>query len=127
MERNGNLLDAKAYHLGVLQREAEGTTGLGQGIAFPHAKSEAVARPGISVQIVPGGVAFEALDGQPVRMIFLIAAPANQPDMHLKILARLSALLLEESFRHRLMTADSSEKLLALLDDADAARIVRGR
>lgn len=123
MEGNGNITDPEKYRRAVLAREASGTTGIGEGIAIPHAKTDAVSRPGLSAQVVPAGVDFEALDGQPVHLIFLIAAPDSEDNIHLDVLARLSALLVDEGFREQLIAAESPESFLELIDKAETARM----
>ena len=125
MEHNGNLGDPAVYRLAVLERETASTTGLGKGIAIPHAKSRAVIRPGLSAQVIPNGVDFASLDGRPVYIIFLIAVPDTREDIHLDILARLSALLLEADFRASLIAASSPEEFLRLVDNADTARMAQ--
>lgn len=125
MQHNENLGDPEVYRLAVLERETASTTGLGKGIAIPHAKSRAVIHPGLSAQVVPNGVDFASLDGQPVYIIFLIAVPDSREDIHLDILARLSALLLEGDFCARLIAASSPEEFLRLVDNADMARMAQ--
>ena len=75
MCKRGNIVDPDAYLQGVFAREEEGTTGIGEGIAIPHCKSDAVSAPGLAAMVVPQGVEYDALDGEPVHIIFLIAAP----------------------------------------------------
>ncbi len=91
MAKGGNISDLQRYKEGVLKREEEGTTGIGEGIAIPHAKTDAVSAPGLAAMLVPQGVDYDALDGQPVHMIFLIAAPNTEDNVHLEVLSRVSA------------------------------------
>ena len=89
MAKGGNINDLQRYKEGVLKREEEGTTGIGEGIAIPHAKTDAVSAPGLATMLVPQGVDYDALDGQPVHMIFLIAAPNTEENVHLEVLLSL--------------------------------------
>ena len=94
MEKGGNVTDVEKYKAGVFAREEEGTTGIGEGIAIPHAKTDAVNAPGLAAMVIPAGVDYDALDGQPVDLVFLIAAPNTEDNVHLEVLSRLSMLLL---------------------------------
>ena len=110
MAKGGNINDLQRYKEGVLKREEEGTTGIGEGIAIPHAKTDAVSAPGLAAMLVPQGVDYDALDGQPVHMIFLIAAPNTEENVHLEVLSRLSMLLMDDEFRKNLLdAADATE------------------
>ena len=109
MAKGGNINDLQRYKEGVLKREEEGTTGIGEGIAIPHAKTDAVSAPGLAAMLVPQGVDYDALDGQPVHMIFLIAAPNTEENVHLEVLSRLSMLLMDDEFRTNLLDADVTE------------------
>ena len=95
MTTNGNITDKEKYKKVVLKREEEGTTGIGDGIAIPHGKTDAVTKPGLSAIIVPNGVEFNALDGKPAKILFLIAAPDTKDNVHLDVLSRLSTLLMD--------------------------------
>lgn len=121
----GCLDDAERFKLAVLDRERKGSTGLGEGIAIPHAKSAGCARPGLAAMVVKEGVAFESIDGQPVHLIFLIASPHQASDAHLDVLARLSSLLIDEQFRKELMNASSVEEFLACVDAAERREIAK--
>ena len=99
--KGGNISDAVAYKNGIFAREKMSTTAIGDGIAIPHAKSEAVKRPGLAAMTVPGGVDYEAMDGKPSNLLFMIAAP-NDGDVHLEVLSRLMTMLMDEDFRNRL-------------------------
>ena len=105
MEKSGNLTDRKQYLKGVLEREEEGTTGIGEGIAIPHAKNAAVKRAGLAAMVLKEEVDYDSLDGEPVKLIFMIAAPENGANEHLQALARLSTMLMDDSFREELIQA----------------------
>ena len=102
--KGGNIADKEAYKAGILAREEKGSTAVGEGIAIPHAKSEAVKAPSLSAMTVPDGVDYEALDGEPSNLLFMIAAP-NDGDVHLEVLSRLMTILMDEDFRARLLGA----------------------
>ena len=92
-------------------REQEGSTGIGEGIAIPHCKSDAVIKPGLAAMVVKDGVEFESLDGQPAHLFFLIAAPNTEDNVHLDVLSRLSVLLMDEDFTNKLRQAASVSEL----------------
>lgn len=119
MAKGGNISDLQRYKEGVLKREEEGTTGIGEGIAIPHAKTDAVSAPGLAAMLVPQGVDYDALDGQPVHMIFLIAAPNTEDNVHLEVLSRLSMLLMDDEFRTNLLDAADVTEFLAHIDEAE--------
>lgn len=123
MEKGGNLKDAAAYKEAVLAREAEGSTGIGEGIAIPHAKTDAVAAPGLASMIVRDGVDYESLDDEPAHVFFLIAAPAGGANVHLEVLSRLSRLLMDDDFREDLLKAKTAEEYIDVIDTAEAAQI----
>lgn len=106
MAAGGNIADVDAYREGVYKREEEGTTGIGEGIAIPHAKTDAVKAPGLAAMAVKEGVDYDSLDGEPVHLIFLIAAPNTEDNVHLEVLSRLSMLLMDDGFRENLMRRD---------------------
>ena len=112
MQNYGNLSDPQAYETDVLRREAQGTTGVGGGIAIPHGKSPAVKRPGVAAMTIPGGLAYDALDGAPVRLLFLIAVPDTASDLHIQVLAHLAQLLMDPSLRTELLDAASPQAFL---------------
>ena len=116
MEKSGNLTDRKQYLKGVLEREEEGTTGIGEGIAIPHAKNAAVKRAGLAAMVLKEEVDYDSLDGEPVKLIFMIAAPENGANEHLQALARLSTMLMDDSFREELIQAKSVEQFLKIVD-----------
>lgn len=119
--KGGNISDAEAYKSGILAREKMSTTAIGDGIAIPHAKSEAVKRPGLAAMTVPSGVDYEAMDGKPSNLLFMIAAP-NDGDVHLEVLSRLMTMLMDEKFRNRLLSADSKEKFLEVIDAVESEK-----
>ena len=98
MVNSGKIRDKEAYRKQVYLREEESTTGVGEGIAIPHGKGESVIRPGLAAMVVKDGVDFDSLDGQPVHLIFLIAAPNTKDNVHLDVLSKLSVLLMDEEF-----------------------------
>lgn len=111
----GNLLDEAEYKKGILAREAHSSTAVGEGIAIPHAKSDAVKRPGLAAMTVPAGVDYAALDGKPSNLLFMIAAP-NDGDVHLEVLSRLMTILMDENFRADLLASSTPEEFLAVID-----------
>ena len=119
MEKGGHLSDVKAYKQAVLKREAEGTTGIGEGVAIPHAKTDAVLSPGLAAMTFSEGVEFDSLDGQPVRLVFMIGAPDTKDNVHLEVLSRLSMLLMDQRFREHLLHAKSPEAFLKVIDVAE--------
>ncbi len=122
MEKRGNIKDIDTYRAGVFAREEEGTTGVGEGIAIPHCKSDAVSAPGLAAMVVPGGVDYEALDDEPVDLIFLIAAPNTKDNVHLEVLSNLSMLLMDEDFTRALKAAKSPEEFLDIIERAENAK-----
>lgn len=116
MERGGNLLDKDEYRACVLRREEEGSTGIGEGIAIPHAKTSAVKAPGLAAMLVKEGVEFDSLDGEPAKLFFLIAAPDTKDNVHLDVLSHLSMLLMNDDFRSELLNAGDAKKFLAVID-----------
>lgn len=119
MEKSGNIKNADEYKKQVLAREEEGTTGIGEGIAIPHGKCEAVTAPGLSAMVIPKGVDFDSLDGEPVNLLFLIAAPNTKDNVHLDVLSKLSVLLMDEKFTSDLKNAKSPEEFIRIIDAAD--------
>lgn len=116
MTKGGNISDKEKYMEGVFAREKEGTTGIGEGIAIPHAKNDAVRAPGLAAMVIPKGVDYDSMDGGPVNLVFLIAAPNTEENVHLEVLSRLSMLLMDESFKENLLKAGSAEEFLACVD-----------
>ena len=122
MAAGGRLKDKAGYKEGILAREALGSTGIGGGIAIPHAKVEAVKEPGLAAMVVPDGVDYEAFDGSLAHILFMIAAPAEGADVHLEALSRLSTLLMNPDFMEGLLKAGSKEEFLKVIDEAETAR-----
>ena len=122
MVKSGKINDEQKYLNGVFKREEESTTGVGEGIAIPHCKSDAVDRPGLAAMIVPDGVEFDSLDGQPVNVIFLIAAPDTKDNVHLDVLSKLSMLLMDEEFINSLKAAKNVDEFLKVIDAAETKR-----
>lgn len=122
MDAGGRLKDKAGYKEGILAREALGSTAIGEGIAIPHAKVDAVKEPGLAAMVVPGGVDYEAFDGSLANLLFMIAAPAEGADVHLEALSRLSTLLMNPGFKEGLIGAKSKEEFLKMIDEAEVAR-----
>ena len=116
MARSGVLFDQRQYQADVWIREKEGTTGVGNGVAIPHAKSAAVKQAGLAVAVIPEGIDYDSLDQKPVDLAFMIAAPDTGADVHLQALAKLSAMLMDSSFKEELMTAKSPEAFIAMVN-----------
>ena len=119
MVKSGKIRDEEAYRQEVYRREEEGTTGIGEGIAIPHGKCDAVIKPGLAAMVIPNGVHFDSLDGQPVHLIFLIAAPNTKDNIHLDVLSKLSMLLMDEKFAENLKNAKTVDEFLEIVDHAD--------
>ena len=119
MAKGGNISDTDKYMEGVFAREEEGTTGIGEGIAIPHAKNDAVRAPGLAAMVIPNGVDYDSMDGEPVNLVFLIAAPNTEDNVHLEVLSRLSMLLMDGSFKENLLKADTAEEFLDCVDRAE--------
>ena len=119
MAKSGKINDEAAYRKLVYAREEESTTGIGEGIAIPHGKGDAVNAPGLAAMVVKDGVEFDSLDGEPVTLLFLIAAPNTEDNVHLDVLSKLSMMLMDEKFTSDLRNAKSPEEFLAVIDQAD--------
>ena len=119
MAKSGKINDLEAYRQEVYRREEEGTTGVGEGIAIPHGKGAFVDKPGLAAMVVKDGVDYDSLDGEPVHLIFLIAAPNTKDNVHLDVLSKLSVLLMEEDFSRALQNAKSPEEFMKIVDEAD--------
>ena len=119
MDASGKLRDKETYRQGVYAREQEGSAGIGEGIAIPHCKSDAVIKPGLAAMVVKDGVEFESLDGQPAHLFFLIAAPNTEDNVHLDVLSRLSVLLMDEDFTNKLRQAASVSEFKQIIEDAE--------
>lgn len=123
METQGNVVDVDAYTEAVHTRESFGSTALGEGIAIPHAKTAAVSAPGLAAMTLPEGVDYDAPDGLPTTLMFLIAAPDTKADVHLEVLSRLSMLLMDPEFCDNLRAAKTAEEFLAVIDAAEDAKL----
>ena len=119
MVKSGKINDREAYRAQVYAREEESTTGIGEGIAIPHGKCDAVTKPGLAAMVIKDGVEFDSLDGQPVTLMFLIAAPNTKDNVHLDVLSKLSVLLMDENFADNLRNAKSVDEFLKIVDKAD--------
>ena len=119
MNNNGNIIDKDKYLELVMKREEEGSTGIGEEIAIPHGKGDSISAPGLAAMVIPNGVDFNSLDGKPVKLLFLIAAPNNNDNVHLEVLSRLSTLLMDEKFRKELLSAKSKDEFLQIIDQAE--------
>ena len=119
MVKSGKITDEDAYRAQVYAREEESTTGIGEGIAIPHGKCDAVNKPGLAAMVIPKGVDFDSLDGEPVTLLFLIAAPNTKDNVHLDVLSKLSMMLMDEEFTKSLRNARTPEEFLAIIDRAD--------
>lgn len=122
MAKSGKISDVEKYRKGVFAREEEGTTGIGMGIAIPHCKSDAVTKAGLAAMVVKDGVDFESLDGTPAKIIFLIAAPNTEDNVHLQVLSKLSVMLMDEQFTNSLINAGSVDEFLNIIDSAEKAK-----
>ena len=129
MAKSGKVSDKENYLAAVFAREEEGTTGVGDGIAIPHGRCTGVNKPGLAAMVLPQGVEYEALDDEPVNLIFLIAAPEGAGNVHITILSKLSMMLMDDTFTESLRKAKSVEEFLNIIDaaetekdDADAAK-----
>lgn len=116
MEHGGNLANKDEYLAAVFTREESGSTGLGEGIATPHAKSAGVAKAGLAAMTVPEGIDFDSLDGKPARIFFMIAAPEGEANTHVEVLSQLATMILDPDFKEALIAADSVDTFLALID-----------
>lgn len=122
MDATGKISSKEDYKKGILARESLTSTGIGEGIAIPHAQVAAVKTAGLAAMTVPAGVDYESLDGQPAKLFFMIAAPEDGGNTHLQALAKLSALLMDEAFREKLMNAQSAEEFLHIIDEREAIK-----
>lgn len=119
MVKSEKINDEEAYRKQVYAREEEGTTGIGEGIAIPHGKCDAVNKPGLAAMVVKNGVDFDSLDGEPVTLMFLIAAPNTEDNVHLDVLSKLSVLMMDDEFSDSLRNAKSVDEFLKIIDNAD--------
>lgn len=123
MVKEGNVTDKEKYKKAVLAREQESTTAVGDGIAIPHAKTDAVKAPGLAAMTVPGGVDYDSPDGDPSNLIFLIAAPNTKDNVHLEVLSRLSTLLMDDDFTAALRAAKTPQEFRSIVDKAESAKV----
>ena len=119
MLKTGKITDLNAYTELVLKREEEGSTGVGEGIAIPHGKGDCVTEPGLVAMVVPNGVEYDALDGKPVNLLFMIAAPNTSDNVHLDVLSRLSTMLMDTEFKNKLISAKSKEEFLNIINETE--------
>lgn len=122
MDKTGNLSDREEYKKGILAREEMSTTGIGGGIAIPHSKNTAVKKAGLAAMTVPDGVDYDSMDGEPTKVFFMIAAPAEGSDVHLEALARLSTILMDPAFLDKLINASTKEEFLKYIDEKETAK-----
>lgn len=122
MVKSGNVSNEAEYRNTVYKREEEGTTGIGEGIAIPHGKCAAVKSPGLAAMVIPEGVDFDSLDGEKVNLLFLIAAPNTEDNVHLDVLSKLSMMLMNEDFTKKLKAAATPEEFLSIIDEAESDR-----
>ena len=119
MLKTARITDLNAYKELVLKREEEGSTGVGEGIAIPHGKGDCVTEPGLVAMVVPNGVEYDALDGKPVNLLFMIAAPNTSDNVHLDVLSRLSTMLMDTEFKNKLISAKSKEEFLNIINETE--------
>ena len=122
MDKQGNLKDKEVYKQGIYAREELSTTGIGEGIAIPHAQSEAVIAPGLAAMVVKDGVDYQSLDGNPAQLFFMIAVPKSSGNEHLQILAMLSQMLMDNDFKEALVNAKSKETFMRIIDEKEASQ-----
>lgn len=122
INQTGNITNKEEYKEKVFKREEQGSTGIGEGIAIPHGKSDKVKKATLSAMVIPNGVDFDSLDNKKVNLMFLIAAPESKDNIHLEVLSRLSALLMDENFREKLKRAKSPKEFLNYIDEAEKAK-----
>ena len=123
MSATGKLNNKEEYKKAVLAREELSTTGIGDGIAIPHAKTKAVKNAGLSAMIITDGIDYDSLDGQPIKLFFMIAAPEGEDNVHLDVLARLSTILMDKEFKNTLIKAKSPEEFLSLIDEKEKDKL----
>ena len=122
MKGSDKINDQEAYRKQVYKREEEGTTGIGMGIAIPHGKCNAVDRPGLAAMVIKDGVDFDSLDGEPVHLLFLIAAPDTEDNIHLEVLSKLSMMLMDDNFTQSLKNASSVDEFMEIINKAEEER-----
>ncbi len=122
MDKSGKISDKEAYIKGLCKREEESTTAVGEGIAIPHYKGDAVKTPGLAAMVCKNGTDFDSIDGESVKLIFAIAAPDTKENVHLDVLSKLSVLLMDEGFAQKLINAKSVDEFIAVIDKAENAK-----
>ncbi|AOR23835.1 PTS fructose transporter subunit IIABC [Clostridium taeniosporum] len=122
MDKTGNLNNKEEYKKAIIAREAQSTTGIGDGIAIPHGKTSAVKRASLAAAVCKNGVDYDSLDGQPAKLFFMIAVPDNSDNLHLEVLARLSTILMDEEFRNSLVNCTDKDKFLKLIDEKESEK-----
>lgn len=120
--KSGAITNLEIYEKGIFKREEQSSTGVGEGIAIPHCKSEVVTKPQLAAMVIKDGVDFASLDGEKVNLLFIIAAPVSKDNVHLDVLARLSAMLMQEEFKKNLLAAKSKEEFLKVIDSAETEK-----
>ena len=120
--KGGKIADRAEYKAGILAREEQGSTAVGEGIAIPHAKNKGVKAPSLAAMTVPDGVDYEALDDEPSNLLFMIAAPVDGGDVHLEVLSRLMTILMDEDFREKLLGAKDKDEFLKIIDDTESEK-----
>lgn len=115
--KGGKITDRETYKQGILAREENGSTAVGEGIAILHAKNAAVKAPSLAAMTIPDGVDYEALDDEPSNLLFMIAVPSDGGDVHLEVLSRLMVILMDEDFRAKLLAAESKETFLQAIQN----------
>jgi PTS system fructose-specific IIC component len=121
-EKSGNLNNVSGYKKAILAREEKGSTAIGMGIAVPHAKSDSVAKPGLSAMTVPAGIDYKSLDGNPSKLFFMIAAPDGAADTHLEVLSKLMTYLMDASFAQKLIDAKTPDEFLSIIDEKETEK-----
>lgn len=121
--KSGAIENVEVYEKGVFKREEESTTGIGEGIAIPHCKNKVVKKPALAAMVIPEGVDYDSLDQEPVHLLFLIAAPNSEDNVHLEVLARLSEMLMDEAFKNKLLEAKNKKEFLKIIDEAEGAKL----
>ncbi|MCQ2748019.1 MAG: fructose PTS transporter subunit IIA [Mycoplasmoidaceae bacterium] len=120
--KSGSIVDLKAFEQGIFKREEKSSTGVGEGVAIPHCKSNVVKKPQLAAMVIKNGVDFASLDGQKVTLLFMIAAPVSKDNVHLDVLARLSSLLMQENFKNDLIKAKTKQEFLKVIDAAESQK-----
>lgn len=116
MFKGGNVKDKESYKTAILQREESSSTGIGDEIAIPHAKTSAIKEAGIAIMIVKDGVDYESLDGQNTKLFFMIGAPDNGQDTHLEVLSKLSTLVMTPGFKESILQANTKDEVLNIIN-----------